>query len=97
MSADIFHQTLASVPVGHYTSYGEIAGLCGVHVRQVLAWLRVLPADSELPWFRILNSQRRISEHPGATRQYQLLAVEGLLPDHRGKFPKNLYWRPIES
>ncbi|MFT4675433.1 MAG: methylated-DNA-protein-cysteine methyltransferase-like protein, partial [Reinekea sp.] len=39
MSVDIFYQTLAGVPPGHFTSYGRLADLCGVHVRQVLAWL----------------------------------------------------------
>ena len=97
MSAEIFYHTLANIPVGHYSSYGAVAGLCGVHVRQVLAWLRALPPGSALPWFRILNSQRRISDHPGAARQYQLLADEGLLPDQRGRFAKDLYWPALKS
>ena len=97
MSHDIFYLTLATVPIGHFTSYGRIAGLCGVHVRQVLAWLRALPPGTQLPWFRILNSQRRISDHPGASLQYRLLAEEGLLPDRSGRFPIKMYWPPIES
>ncbi|MFT4675333.1 MAG: methylated-DNA-protein-cysteine methyltransferase-like protein, partial [Reinekea sp.] len=97
MSVDIFYQTLAGVPPGHFTSYGRLADLCGVHVRQVLAWLRALPADSTLPWFRILNSQRRISDHGGAARQYSLLAAEGLIPDRLGRFPKELYWPSLVS
>jgi len=43
MSVEIFNQTLASVPPGHFTSYGRLADLCGVHVRQVLAWIRAVP------------------------------------------------------
>lgn len=88
----IFYQTLAAVPVGHYTSYGRLAGLCGVHVRQVQAWLRTLPRDSGLPWYRIINSQRKITEHTGAQEQYRRLAEEGLLPDARGRFPIEYYW-----
>ena len=97
MSVEIFNQTLASVPPGHFTSYGRLADLCGVHVRQVLAWLRAVPEGSTLPWFRILNSQCRISNHAGAARQYRLLAAEGLLPDRLGRFPKELYWPPLLS
>lgn len=88
----IFFQTLAAIPPGHYTSYGRIAALCGVHVRQVQAWLRTLPSDTQLPWFRIINSQRKITEHSGAPMQYRLLAAEGLLPDARGRFPSDRYW-----
>lgn len=92
----VFYQTLAGIPKGYYTSYGRLAGLCGVHVRQIQAWLRTLPKDSDLPWYRIINSQRKITEHPGAARQYQQLAEEGLLPDRRGRFPPDRYW-PIND
>jgi methylated-DNA-protein-cysteine methyltransferase-like protein len=91
-SKDVFYQTLAAVPKGNYTSYGKLAELCGVHVRQIQAWLRTLPRDSGLPWYRIINSQRKITEHAGAARQYQYLAEEGLLPNKNGKFPKEFFW-----
>lgn len=92
VTKEVFYQTMAAIPPGRYTSYGQIAKLCGVHVRQVQAWLRTLPAGSKLPWFRIINSQRKITEHPGAARQYQLLAEEGLIPDSKGKFPIEYFW-----
>lgn len=88
----VFYQTLSAIPEGHYTSYGRLADLCGVHVRQVQAWLRTLPEDSRLPWFRVINSQRKITRHPGARLQYERLAAEGLLPDQRGRFPVDYYW-----
>lgn len=97
----VFYQTLAAIPEGYFTSYGRIADLCGVHVRQIQAWLRTLPNDSGLPWYRIINSQRKITEHPGSVTQHKNLAAEGLLPDSRGRFPKERYWpdcldRPVE-
>jgi methylated-DNA-protein-cysteine methyltransferase-like protein len=88
----VFFQTMAAIPKGHYTSYGKLAELCGVHVRQIQAWLRVLPRDSGLPWFRIINSQRKITEHAGSKIQYRLLAEEGLIPSKSGKFPIEYYW-----
>lgn len=91
-SKEAFYQTMAAIPKGHFTSYGEMANLCGVHVRQIQAWLRTLPRDSGLPWFRIINSQRKITEHAGAALQYTLLANEGLLPDKTGRFPLQHYW-----
>lgn len=87
-----FYQTLASIPTGQYTSYGQLALLCGVHVRQIQAWLRTLPEGSALPWYRVINSQRKISDHGGARRQYQKLAEEGLLPGPNGRFPAGCYW-----
>ncbi len=93
---EIFTTTLAAVPAGHYTSYGRLAQLCGVHVRQIQAWLRRLPADTRLPWFRIINSQRKITPHPGAPRQHQRLADEGLLPGPAGRYPINRYWPDCE-
>ena len=89
-----FYQTLASIPEGHYTSYGQLAQLCGVHVRQIQAWLRTLPEGSTLPWYRVINGQRRISTHSGAQRQYQKLAEEGLLPEANGRFPQAFHWPP---
>ena len=91
-SKEVFYQTMAAIPKGHFTSYGKLAKLCGVHVRQIQAWLRTLPNDSGLPWFRVINSQRKITKHKGALVQYQRLAEEGLLPDSRGKFPAEFYW-----
>jgi len=91
-SREVFYQTLAAVPVGNYTSYGKLADLCGVHVRQIQAWLRTMPRETGLPWFRIINSQRKITDHPGAPLQYKLLAEEGLLPEKNGKFPVEFYW-----
>ena len=88
----VFYQTLSSIPEGYYTSYGRIAELCGVHVRQIQAWLRTLPRDTSLPWFRVINSQRKITEHDGAVTQYNNLAFEGLLPDKNGRFPKDRFW-----
>ncbi len=88
----VFHTNLAAIPSGRYCSYGDMAKLCGVHVRQVLAWLRKLPAGSRLPWHRLINGQRRVADYPGNQRQYRLLAEEGLLPESNGRFPRHLRW-----
>jgi methylated-DNA-protein-cysteine methyltransferase-like protein len=88
----VFHTTLASIPPGHYCSYGDIARLCGVHVRQVLAWLRKLPPGSKLPWYRLITAQRRVADYSGNQRQYRLLAEEGLVPQSDGRFSRHLRW-----
>jgi len=88
----VFYTTLAAIPSGRYCSYGDMARLCGVHVRQVLAWLRKLPEDSKLPWYRLINSQRRIADYPGRQEQRRLLAEEGLVSERNGRFPRQLQW-----
>ena len=88
----VFYTTLAAIPPGRYCSYGDMAKLCGVHVRQILAWLRKLPADSGLPWYRLITGQRRIADYPGNHRQHRLLAEEGLIPQANGRYPIHLRW-----
>ena len=88
----VFYTTLAAIPPGHYCSYGDMAKLCGVHVRQVLAWLRTLPEGSNLPWHRLVNGQRQIADHPGKQEQYRRLAEEGLIPEPNGRFPRQFRW-----
>ena len=88
----VFYTTLAEIPPGHYCSYGDMAKLCGVHVRQVLAWLRTLPEGSDLPWHRLVNGQRQIADYPGNGEQYRLLAEEGVIPGPNGRFSPQLRW-----
>ncbi|TCS43849.1 MGMT family protein [Reinekea marinisedimentorum] len=88
----IFYHTLASIPAGRYTTYGALAKLCQVHVRQILAWLKKLPDDTDLPWHRVINSQHKISSHPNCHLQYELLKDEGLIPDQRSKYAKDWLW-----
>lgn len=95
MSDESFEQfttVLASIPSGRYTSYGALAKLCGVHVRQVQAWLRRLPSGTHLPWHRIINSQRKITDHAGASEQKHHLLNEGLIPNASGRYPLDQYW-----
>jgi methylated-DNA-protein-cysteine methyltransferase-like protein len=77
-------QVVASIPRGRVASYGQIAELAGLpgHARYVGYTLRTLPADSKLPWHRVINAQGRLS-FPPASAQYQrqkaLLEEEGLV------------------
>jgi methylated-DNA-protein-cysteine methyltransferase-like protein len=91
-SKEVFYQTVAAIPAGSYTTYGELAKLCGVHVRQIMAWLKQMPKDSNLPWHRIINGQRRISDHPKKQQQHELLLLEGLVPDNKNKYSKEWLW-----
>ena len=54
---------LNEIPIGECIAYGELAKLAGFpgYARQVGRLMKILPKDTKLPWYRVVNSQRRIS------------------------------------
>lgn len=88
------------IPRGRVTSYGQVAALAGRpgHARQVGYALAALPADSRVPWQRVLNAQGRVSPRaePGWDRlQRALLEREGVRFDARGRADlERCGWRP---
>ncbi|MBY4678213.1 MGMT family protein [Marinobacterium arenosum] len=56
-------QVVAAIPPGKVASYGQVAELAGLPrmARMVGRILSQLPKDSQLPWFRVINAQGRIS------------------------------------
>lgn len=75
------YTVVASIPEGKVTTYGAIARLAGAigHARQVGTILSRLPQGSKLPWFRVVNSQGKISlTGPDYIRQKQALLADGI-------------------
>ncbi|MFT7244277.1 MAG: methylated-DNA-protein-cysteine methyltransferase-like protein [Candidatus Azotimanducaceae bacterium] len=72
-------QLVAAIPSGHVATYGQIATLAGLpqQARLVGRILSRLPAESRLPWYRVINSQGKIS-NPNPKRQQQLLELDGV-------------------
>jgi len=73
------------IPRGRVATYKQIAehavlpGPTGP--RQVGYALAALPADTRIPWQRVINSQGRVSTrgpHDDGERQRELLALEGV-------------------
>lgn len=84
---EIFWQVLASIPRGRVTSYGTLAKLAGMGRGARLAgrWLGQLPADSALPWHRVVNSTGKLSlpaDSLSGQEQYQRLIAEGVIIRH---------------
>ena len=77
------YTVLAAVPAGRVITYGRLAELAGMPRRARWAgqMLHRLPADTRLPWHRVINAQGRISLPPGpaADRQKALLEAEGVI------------------
>ena len=81
-------QLVHQVPVGQVATYGQIANLIpvpeGIDPKDYKAYgsrwvgnaMAACPAD--VPWQRIINSQGKISQRPGAAQQRQLLEAEGV-------------------
>lgn len=90
----VIHQ----IPTGKVSTYGEIAKMAGYpgYARHVGKALGNLPKESKLPWFRVINSQGRISlkgEH--LVRQREALIAEGMEVTNDGKVKLKRYrWQP---
>lgn len=88
---------IASIPEGYVATYGQVARLCGYpnHARHVGALLKQLPADSRLPWHRVINSQRRLA-FPGGSdayaRQKRRLEREGVVFQHEKVALSSFQW-----
>jgi len=90
----VIHQ----IPCGKVTTYGEIAKLAGYpgYARHVGKALGNLPKDSTLPWFRVINSQGKISlKGEDLVRQRELLIAEDIKVSINGKISLRTYlWCP---
>jgi len=87
-----------SIPPGRVATYGQVAREAGLprRARLVGRTLAELPADSRLPWFRVINARGTISPRGGGERrQRNLLRAEGVEVDARGRVDLRRFgWAP---
>ncbi len=59
----IVFAAVCQIPSGRVATYGQVARICGLGrmARQVGYALNALPADSEVPWHRVINARGEIS------------------------------------
>lgn len=91
-------QILAKIPNGKVATYGQIAALAGSPRagRQVGALLRQLPAESPIPWQRVINSEGMISIENLAVpknEQARRLQEEGIAVEFRN----GNYWVDLKK
>jgi methylated-DNA-protein-cysteine methyltransferase-like protein len=82
-------QLVRQVPRGKVATYGQIALMIpppmGVdfdaYRAQAPRWVGAAMAScpDDVPWQRVINSQGKISERPGAQKQRELLEGEGVI------------------
>ena len=70
---------LASIPSGKVISYGQLAKLAGYpnHHRQAAKLLSNFPADSTLPWHRVILASGMCGEFTNQKEQIKRLKKEG--------------------
>lgn len=76
-------QTVAAIPAGKVTTYGDIARRCGYpgYARFVGSTLKNLPDDSDLPWHRVIKASGELAFPSGSAaflRQKTRLEAEGV-------------------
>lgn len=86
-----FYAVVRRIPAGRVATYGQVAvmALRPGAARQVGYALAALPADSDVPWHRVLNARGEVSERaagsPYGRIQHDLLRAEGVDFDDRGR------------
>ena len=93
-------EVIALIPYGKMATYGQIAKLAGLpkHARLVGYVLKNLDVESQIPWFRVINSQGKLSvtriNEFGQNIQQNLLEREGVyLLNHKVNL-KLFGWQP---
>ena len=79
---DAIKRTIASIPRGRVSSYGEIAQRAGLPGRARLVGKVLGDGGAELPWYRVLRSSGQSAFPPGSRgfrEQSQRLRTEGVV------------------
>ncbi|MEM6707228.1 MAG: MGMT family protein [Pseudomonadota bacterium] len=86
-------QVVAAIPPGFVAGYGQVAALAGLpgRARWVGRVLSELPADTRLPWHRVVTASGQIADRPGAARQRARLRDEGVLV-RNGRIASDRFW-----
>lgn len=96
-NAEAVYTILAQVPFGQVITYGALAKAAGYPgaARWAGSLMRQLPADSKLPWHRVINASGRLSlpGQAGATQRMRLEA-EGVLFKNSRIDLKRYHWPP---
>jgi methylated-DNA-protein-cysteine methyltransferase-like protein len=89
------------IPYGKVATYGQIALMlpppAGVEFETYKAfsprWVggAMAACPDDVPWQRVINSQGKISERPGAQKQKELLLEEGVVFNEKGRIDLKKY------
>ena len=89
------HTVVASIPSGHVAAYGQIAELAGYpgRARWVGRLMASLPADSTLPWHRVVSASGLLTL-PNPTTAIERLKAEGVRVSDGRVSMRQYRWHP---
>jgi len=86
---------IKQIPYGKVATYGQIATLAGTRNPRLVGFaLAGQKEDTEVPWFRVINSKGKISfpeDSEGFKIQYSLLVNEGVIFDSNNRIDLKKY------
>jgi len=93
------YTVIQGIPVGKVATYGQIASLAGLPgaARLVGKILSGLPADTSLPWHRVINAAGKISMPEGSdsfNEQKKRLTTENIILTGSQISLKQYLWKP---
>jgi methylated-DNA-protein-cysteine methyltransferase related protein len=88
-------EVITQIPHGLVMTYGQVARVAGKprNPRQVGEILQGLHNETDLPWWRVINSSGKLSTYKVGTGDLQkrLLEAEGVVIDANGKISLKLF------
>ena len=88
-------QIIKQIPYGKVATYGQIATLAGTQNPRLVGFaLAGQKEDTDVPWFRVINSKGKISFPEGSEGfkiQYSILSNEGITFDSKNRIDLNKY------
>ena len=102
---NLFERILAiikQIPEGKVATYGQIATIAGTQNPRLVGFaLATLKEDTNIPWFRVINSKGMISFPKGSEGfkiQYSLLLKEGIIFDAKNRINlKQFGWSEVND
>jgi methylated-DNA-protein-cysteine methyltransferase related protein len=93
------YTVIEGIPVGKVATYGQIASLAGLPgaARLVGQILSGLPAETSLPWHRVINAAGKISMPEGSdsfNEQKKRLTTENIILTGSQISLKQYLWKP---
>lgn len=93
MKFEDVYRVVKLIPKGMVMSYSGVARQCGSprSARYVGFALHALPADTRVPWWRVINAQGRISNQYAPDEQRRRLEIEGVIVNDQMRVDMRLF------